>query len=209
MARKKEKDEEKKEYDILIGFVKFFNFTKPEDLERLNGHPIIGRVYRLLKDPFGWRIHLGRQTNQEGLDGLYLGEVDIEEGLLHGEQPQYRFAIEIVTPTNYLELPIPEEDRQKVLEWIETDNKDLWDNLNKERSGESAVIRSGGDLLKLLLTQRARVEAGLTPSASSADRERALEATLTLMTHFQNKPVDQLAALYDAMYGRILKALQD
>lgn len=217
MARKKKDAEEKgSEYDILIGYVKSFNFVVPDDSHRLSGHPKEGRLYRLMKDPMGWRLHLGRETNNEGLDGLFLGGHDIYNsavGTLIGEQPRYSFTVEVVTPQNYLNLTLEESDRQKLFEWIETDNSDLWTNLKKEQTGESAVIRSGMDLLKVLMEQRnidayKQSVAAHRPQSASAERERALEATLTFLTYFKGKPVDQLLALYDGMYSRILKTLE-
>jgi len=204
MARKKKQEEESdSKYDVLVGFVHRFEFDSPSYVEKLNGHPTEGRVYRILKDPQGYRIHIGRENNEEGLDGLYLGET------LEGEYNQYSFNIEVVTPTNYITLPIKDEDRTKVLEWMQSENSDLWENLRKEESGEAAVIRTGTDLLKVLMNGHLSAKRPQQPRASSMERERALEATLTLLTHFKNKPIDDLAALYDAMYGRILKALED
>lgn len=209
MARKKkESTEDGSPYDVLIGFIKSFTFTVPEDSERLGGQPTEGRIYRLLKDPFGWRLHLGRETNNEGLDGLHLGEHDIYNvgaGVLSGTHPRYTFNIEIVTPSNYLSLYLQDEDRKKLFEWIESDNSDLWANLKREETGESSVIRTGADLMSLLMRGQGPITS--VPSAS-ADRERALEATLTFMTYFKNKPVDQLLALYDGMFDRITKALE-
>lgn len=209
MARKKEEKKEEKEYDVLIGFVKSFNFIATDDSVRLSGHPQVGRIYRLMRDPHGWRLHIGRENNREGLDGLYLGDLDIYKistGLIEGVQPRYDFLIEVVTPTNYLQLPIVDEDRQKLLKWLETENTDLWDSLKREQKGEATVIRSGTDLLKVLMAHK---EAPFQePHVSELNKERALEATLTLLTHFQNKSTDQLVALYDAMYGRILKTLE-
>lgn len=204
MARKKKAEEEDdNKYDVLVGFVHEFKFLTPTDLERLNGHPAEGRVYRILKDPQGYRIYIGRENNNEGLDGLYLGET------LEGEYGRYTFKIEIVTPTNYLTLPIVSEDRSKVLDWVQSDNNDLWENLRKEESGESAVIRTGTDLLKILMrAESPNRKAPEPPRASYENRERALEASLTLLTHFKNKPVNELVALYDAMYGRILNTLE-
>lgn len=211
MARKKKvnDDEPEEEYDVLIGFVHEFKFVSDEDLSRLNGHPIEGRVYRILKDPYGYRIHIGRENNDEGLDGLFLGNA------LDGEQRRYTFKIEIVTPENYLGLPLVEEDRVKVLDWVQSNSDDLREGLKKEKSGDTPVIRTGTDLLKLLMqgtpingNGRAKESTiKTTPSASISDRERALEATLTLMTHFKNKNTDELVALYDAMYGRILTTI--
>lgn len=206
MARK-QKGTEEKDYDILIGYVKSFDFQTEDGSTRLSGHPQVGRVYRLMKDPMGYRIHLGKDTNREGVDGLYLGELDVynkEAGIIQGNHPRYSYTIEIVTPANYLQLDLEPEDCQKMAEWIESENEDLWAMLNKEQSGEAAVIRTGADLLKIIMDSHNAVP----QQSASEDAERALEATLTLITHFQNKPVDQLLALYDGMYPRILNALK-
>lgn len=220
MARKRKTNEESEaEYDVLVGFIHEFKFHSEEDITRLSGHPIEGRVYRLLKDPYGWRVHIGRENNKEGLDGLYLGDQEVYEistGLLKSEQRRYNYKIEIITPTNYLNLPLVEEDRARVLEWIQSDNTDLWEGLKREQSGEVPVIRTGTDLLKLLMNkassnghvkEEAVKSPTTTPRASAETRERALEATLTLMTHFPEKPVVELVALYDAMFSRILTTL--
>ena len=210
MARKKKETDEQKDYDVLIGFVKSFNFVAPEEGTRLGGHPQPGRIYRLLKDPFGWRLHLGRDTNKEGLDGLHLGEHEIyntESGQLVGSHPRYDFNIEIVTPANYLSLYLVDEDREKLFSWIETDNSDLWNNLKKEQTGEASVIRTSADLMNLIM-KNGVVPAESAQSASELEKERALEATLTFLTYYKSKPVDQILALFDGMYTRIFNTLK-
>jgi hypothetical protein len=209
MARKKKLEEESEsKYDVMVGFVHEFRFLTDIDSTRLNGHPAPGRVYRILKDPQGYRIHIGRENNKEGLDGLYLGET------LNGEYGRYAFNIEIITPTNYLTLPIFEDDRKQVLEWVQSENNDLWENLRKEEAGESAVIRTGQDLLKVLMTNGLASGGKLIGQTSDSTkvgqvvRERALEASLTLITHFKNKNIDDLLKLFDEMHFRIESILE-
>jgi hypothetical protein len=145
MARKKKEEQPKSsEYDIQIGFVHEFEFFSDSHSHNMNGHPIQGRCYRLIKDPQGYRIHIGRENNEAKLDGLFLGPE------LKATRKDFRFKIEVVTTDNYLQLPITSEDADNILKWVETESQDLWDKIKLEVSGEVPVIKSLGDLLALL-----------------------------------------------------------
>jgi hypothetical protein len=141
--KKKEKPmDDSDQYNVLIGYVHEFNYKNPR-YESI-GHPLVGRVYRLIKDPGGYRLHIGRENNPAGLDGIFLGET------LVGDRPDYSFNIEAVTPESYLTLKIHKQDYDAIMGWIESDNSDLWSQLQKETSGESPVIKNLNDLMKLI-----------------------------------------------------------
>ncbi len=145
MARKKaEKEESNPEYDIYVGFIHEFEYLNKKYEGYMNGHPSPGRVYRIIKDSKGYRLHIGRDNNQVSLDGLFLGKE------LTGERPDFSFKIELVDKDNYLQLPIHPEDNELMTNWIETENKDLWDNLNKEASGKVPLVKSLDEFLQLI-----------------------------------------------------------
>lgn len=218
MARKKKETE--KEYDILIGYVRTFDFEEPLDRARLSGHPKIGGIYRLLKDPQGWRLHIGRENNAEGMDGLYLGELSIynkDKDVIKGTFGRYSFEIMVLNTNNYLDFELSMEDHKQLIEWLDTDNADLWERLEKEKRGEATVTRRPGDLIaKLLAGQLVQAQKGIEEikpallepqDASDFEKVRALEATLTFLTHFKKMPVVDLLALYDGIHPRIIKSL--
>lgn len=130
-------------YDILVGFIKKFTYRDEEAKEKMWGHPEVGRVYRIIHDKNGYRLHIGRENNDAGLDGLFLGKK------LKGEQDSFIFQIEIVTPDNFLDLNISREDTISVTQWLTTDNKDMWARLVMEANGGTHVINSIEDITKL------------------------------------------------------------
>ena len=212
MARNKK---EEPEYDVKIGFVHEFIVHDERYADRMNGHPAEGRVYRLIKDPQGYRLHIGRENNDANLDGIFLGHE------LEGEQRAFSYRIEIITPENYLKLPIKSEDVITMASWITNDNKDLWDNIERERSGEIPVVRTQADLVELMgrlrqeAEEREREESKGTavivpynPNDIDLSREHkidALETALNTITMFKNKSTNELLDLFDGLYERILK----
>ena len=130
-------------YEILIGFIKDFIYVDPQDLDVMQGHPKIGRCYRIIKDSHGYRIHIGRENNDRGMDGLYLG---LE---LTGKTTGFKYNIEAITPANYLELKINKEDTKQVAKWISTDNADMWEKLRSEADGSATVLRRLSEVLNL------------------------------------------------------------
>ncbi len=142
MPRKKKEVTPRPEgYEILIGYIREFTYND-DFADQMGGHPLAGRCYRIIKDKEGYRIHIGRENNQLGLDGLYLGKK------LKSKQPQYKFDIEVVTPTNYLDLGINKEDTKKVVEWLESDNADMWAQLKAESEGTTGVLQQLSDIVK-------------------------------------------------------------
>jgi hypothetical protein len=148
MPRKKKEQAPRPEgYDILIGFVNKFKYSDEE--EDMNGHPAIGKCYRLIKDHRGFRIHIGRENLKRPMDGLYLSDIVPVDNTIKGKTPYFTFEITLVTPENYLDLEIDKDDLKKVAKWLSTDNEDMWDQLRKEADNTSTVITGLADLLKL------------------------------------------------------------
>lgn len=116
---------ENKEIKILIGYVKSFDYTDEQEAAMLNGHPIPGRVYRVIQDSKGYRLHIGREANPMGIDGWMLGS------RLKNRLRAYSFDIQIINPENYSDFNIHPDDVKKMLEWLNNKNKDLYDYLIK------------------------------------------------------------------------------
>lgn len=194
MARKKiEANAEESRFDVQIGFIKNWDYSTTASSDQMNGHPMIGRVYRLIKEPLGYRLHIGRDKNKIGIDGLFLGPK------LKAERPDFAFDIEVVTTENYLHLPLSSEDAQQVLHWITTENNDLWEKLRKEESGEAiAAIGKLPNILNLIENQAA--------SKTLDDcKEKAAQTAMELMLQFKNKSPQDLLVLFDGIYERLLK----
>lgn len=178
MARKKKEqpsDPGRPEgYEVLIGFVKKFTFVDHTP-EEMNGHPTEGRCYRLIRDNQGYRLHIGRENNDAGLDGLYLGDK------LKAKRRTFSYDIEIVTPQNFLELGIHNDDLTKVVDWQTTDNADMWERLKKEAEGTVDVVRQLSDLLKLD-KEETPVETSITFHAPDIDIAKRLSNSLNTIS---------------------------
>jgi hypothetical protein len=194
MSKKKVDTEgDSSRFDIQIGFIRRWDYFTTESVDQMSGHPMVGRVYRLIKDPIGYRLHIGRENNEIGLDGLFLGKS------LIAERPDFAFDIEVVTPENYLNLPLSNEDAEQVIKWILEDNKDLWENLKKEEEGTAtAAIGKLADVLKLRQQNTISVP-------YQGQKERAAQTSMEIMIHFKNKSTTELLQLFDGMYDRLLK----
>lgn len=129
--------------EISVGLIKAFEFYDESYGKRFNGHPVAGRVYRLIKDFIPdekktlYRLHIGRETNESQLDGLILG-FDLEGSAKN----QYSFKIEEVTKDNFLDFDLSEEDIKQVSQWFDTNHKDL-----REILGLPAIALENGEQL--------------------------------------------------------------
>jgi hypothetical protein len=156
MPRKK-KEEAPKEgrpegYDILIGYIKKFTYSDQSITEQMNNHPTPGRCYRLIKDTHGYRIHIGGENNQKGYDGLILGDK------LKDSKNLFSYHIVVVTPSNYLDLGLSEDDTYKVVEWLTTDNADLWKTLKEEADHKETVVTTIGNALEVEFKDKVQID---------------------------------------------------
>lgn len=106
--------------EIIIGFVENFKIHNPEHAASLSGHPIPGRVYRIIKTDDLYLVHVGATKNVGKIDGIALG--DTLSGNFMGK---WEFNIIPIDKENYLDFPIVEEDLKQLLEWFDTDHEDL------------------------------------------------------------------------------------
>lgn len=112
---------------IIVGLIKSFEYGDKNTQKAMGGHPKVGRVYRILKDKipeaedqFLYRVHIGREHNVNKLDGILLGDS------LQGEHfGRWQYDIVELTPSNYLDYNIEEQDLKLITQWFETDNEDL------------------------------------------------------------------------------------
>lgn len=146
--KKKEEKKTEDDYQVMVGFIKEFDYVDPGSLEQMNGHPIVGKCYRIIKDTNGYRLHIGREFNSMALDGLWLGDS------LAAERKDFSYDIQIVTPENFLDLPIDQDEAKKVSEWIEANHEDIWVRLRSEITGDMPVIKTLQDLLSYMATKR-------------------------------------------------------
>lgn len=109
---------------IFLGYVHKFDYANEEEAAILHGHPLPGRVYRLIKDTSGYRLHIGKENNAAGLDGWMLGK------RLKNTLRAYSFDVEIINAENYADLKFHPDDVSKMVTWLAHDNKDLLDYFN-------------------------------------------------------------------------------
>jgi len=127
MARKKKEPQPELNTEILIGFVNSFSFNDPKSEEALGGHPKPGRVYQVIKDNYyGYRVHVGAENNPSGMSGVLLGSE-----LVGDHDGKWVFDISLLTKENFLNFNVHEEDTEKLLNWFQTDNKQLRETLEQ------------------------------------------------------------------------------
>lgn len=154
-------------YDILIGFIKKFQYSDPGVTAQMNNHPTEGRCYRLIKDNYGYRIHLGSDTNERQYDGLILGDK------LKDKKTLFSYNIVVVTTSNYLDLGLTQEDTMKVLEWITTDNADLWKTLSAEAAHRERAESAS-------LSEALQIEFENTPAPRPAEVHAPIDEAVLL-----------------------------
>lgn len=199
MARKKKEETSATDnngYDVLVGFIKDFSYREGADANGMNGHPTIGKCYQIIKDPQGYRIHIGRENNENHLDGLWLGET------LKGVRKDYSFDIIVVTPENFLDLPIEGEEAKKVEQWITTNHAEIWGKLQNEIDGSAVVVKSFQELQDLEMKDVARHIAETLSKALAAEEPtdpeylevKRMEESLNTV---QDKDPEMFSALVD------------
>jgi hypothetical protein len=104
-------------------FVKKWKFLDMLDAEKFQGHPIPGRVYRSLYNTKtdSYRIIL----NEAGQDGLLVKDINNTS-----EENGFVSESVIISKSNLLELQLDEEDLDKIINWQETNNSDLFTEMN-------------------------------------------------------------------------------
>lgn len=105
---------------ILVGYVESFTFINPEHQEALSGHPKIGRIYRIFETEGAYMLHIGAKNTAGRLEGIALGDT-----LSGTYDAKWTFTVIPISPDNYLDYPITEEDLTSLLEWFENDHADL------------------------------------------------------------------------------------
>lgn len=104
---------------IIYGYVKQFIYHDPTSLYHMGGHPIPGRVYRIIQDANNaYRLHIGVENNIAHHEGLLLNA-------LVGNWPNWECEIVEVTPENFTEFDLTPEDAGNLVKWIESKNADL------------------------------------------------------------------------------------
>lgn len=121
-------------FEYLIGYVEKFDFHDPDAKAIFNPHPIVGRVYQLLKDRSGYVIHIGELVKNTTLQGIFLGPE------LNMSDIKWDYNITVVNKENMLDLTITSEDLKKVGEWLDTKHKALKKSLSpKKKQAQSKV----------------------------------------------------------------------
>ena len=124
-------------------FVKKFSWHDPIDNEKFEGHPMVGRVYRVAynKDTKSYRVFYQDKTGRNV--GIYLPELERS-----GEG--YESSISIITRKNILDFEFTEEDLGKVEGWLSTDHADLKASMGFYGS----PIKDISELLSSMTTER-------------------------------------------------------
>lgn len=115
---------ENKEIKILLGYVIKFDYVDEQEQDLLEGHPLPGRVYRLIKDEDGYRLHIGRENNAAHIDGWMLGK------RLKNKLRAYSFDIQVIDAENYSDIKLHPDDVTKMVDWLKDDHKDLYEYIN-------------------------------------------------------------------------------
>ncbi len=113
--------------EIYVGYVHQFEFNDKASREMLNGHPMEGRVYQIIKDTFyGFRLHIGAENTENKMAGILLGP-----SLSGSHADKWKFEISLITEDNFLDFPIHEEDAIKIQHWFASGNQELKDTLDQ------------------------------------------------------------------------------
>jgi hypothetical protein len=178
-------------YEILIGYIKSFDYHNDEAREQMQGHPAVGRCYRVIKDDTGYRLHIGPENNDLQFDGLHLG------ARLKAKKTYYSFEIEPVTPKNLLDLKLSKDELQQVSEWMDSDNADLWSKLHTEAERLSAEKAFAGIIADALT---ARPEEDIEIVFKTNDLESSKLLADSLNTISEKDPEAFLAILDSLVY---------
>lgn len=120
--------------EILIGYIKQFEYSNPDAKSILGDQPNVGRIYRILKSdvnnrPDTYQIYIGHESNRLGLSTIYLGPELYGE--YEGSTSSWSFKIDIVTKENFVDFDFHPDDLKKLKEWMESNNADIADLLSK------------------------------------------------------------------------------
>lgn len=108
--------EKLEDVSIKYLFIKKFSWNETWDKERFQGHPREGEVYRSIYNP---------KTNNNKL--IINPPPGGDSLLLEDFKNTYEGEIIEITPQTLLECNLPEGNLDKLIQWLESENKDLKD----------------------------------------------------------------------------------
>lgn len=106
--------------DVLIGYVTSANIKDDGLKQKLNGHPVVGNVYQIVKSNGMYFIHIGREFTQSDLSGICIGD-----NYTYGDNDKISFAITQLDDSNYLDFNLTDDNLDRVNEWLTTHHANI------------------------------------------------------------------------------------
>lgn len=128
-------------YEVLIGYVKKFEFIDAIAKDLLSPHPTEGSLYRVLKTTENgpaYQLYLGRETNRAKMDTIILGS-DLKGAYFD----KWVYDVELVDEESYLKYDFSAEELAKLKGWIDSNNEDLHTLLTKYPMPKGVNLATG------------------------------------------------------------------
>jgi hypothetical protein len=110
-------------------FIKKWSYTNFIIKENYQGHPFEGRVYRSIYNTktksYSLVLFEDSVHNMDDSSGLIVEDINSDN-----EENGYLSEVKIISKSNLLELQLDEEDLDKIINWQETNNSDLFTEMN-------------------------------------------------------------------------------
>lgn len=116
-------------FKFLIGYVRNFEYLSPDVQAVFDPHPVVGGVYQILERDGQYIIHLGELAANKQFKGIFLGP-----SLEAETEGKWRSDIVVITKDNMLDFPISSENLQQIGNWLDSEHKQLKDELTTKIS---------------------------------------------------------------------------
>lgn len=118
----------KKNTKVVYLYVNEFKWTFSEDHERAVGHPKEKTLYRAVYNT-DTNTYRGIYEMEGKMNGFYLKKLVSKESVSEEGVTGYTSDIIEITPSTILDCDLSSSDLTRLLKWIESNNKDLTDEL--------------------------------------------------------------------------------
>lgn len=188
---------------VLIGYVNNWTYLQEDIKTRLAGEPKEGSVYRLLYTEGAdqdrtYQIYIGKDSNPAKMDTIFLGNT-----LKGAYYDKWEFDIREVTKDNYLEFDFKPDELPILKKWLDSDNSDLKDLLNK--SPQKVEVRNVEEAVEI---DNRMQEVMHRVAKSAMDYDKAMERLSRSLNVIVEKDV-QLSLVLSDLLGYIASTYKD
>lgn len=195
--------------EIVLLYVKHFNWLEKNQGELFNGEPTAGRIYRALKTKTPLAYYIDVQASQDAIPMMpKLGGIRITE--LSNSDYLWDYSFAELDDDNITDFDIDENDYKKLADWVKTEHEEFVARL----MGSVDLVTSENDPLfseqdEAQTTLPENIESSIMQKlndmigANVVDSQRRIAKNIAYMSFRDPSMLEALAMLTDYIYASL------